>query len=242
MLRWLYTLLLGFDGTLVINPYIAAQTPFDSIKDFAPIGKIGDVPLLIVANPQLPVTDLPSLIAYSKTQANPLAYGTAGIGSTQHLMMELVKQRTGANFEHIPYRGAAPAMVDVLGGHIPLAGAALAGSLEYIRDGKLRALSISSRQRSKDLPNVPTLIESGMSDLVITAWHALLAPANTPAAIVNRLNTELNAALDDPQVNDRLNRIGSIPAPGSPQDFGEQIKRDLSRYAELVKSAGITTK
>jgi len=235
-----YTLVLGFDGTFVINPYIFKQLPFNPVNDFAPIGKIGDVPLLVLANPQLPVTTLQELIAYSKTQPAPLAYGTAGTGSTQHLMIELIKQQTGANLMHVPYKGAAPAIVDVLGGHIPLAGAALAGSLEYIRGGKLRALSISSAQRSKYVPDVPTLVESGMPDLVITAWHGLLAPAKTPHAIVVKLNTALNAALADPEVIEKLNGIGSIAAPGTPEQLGDQIKRDLARYAGVVKAAGIT--
>jgi tripartite-type tricarboxylate transporter receptor subunit TctC len=155
-------------------------------------------------------------------------------------MMELIKQQTGANFLHVPYKGAAPAMVDVLGGHIPLAGAALAGSLEYIRAGKLRALSISSAQRSKYLPDVPTLMESGLPDLAITAWHGLLAPAKTPRAIVLKLNGALNAALADPEVVEKLNGIGSIAAPGTPEALADQIKRDLARYASVVKAAGIT--
>jgi len=233
------TLLLGFDGTLVINPFISTPIPFNSVTDFAPIGKIGDVPLLIIANPKVPAKTLAELIALSKTEPNGLAYGTAGVGSTQHLMMELLKQRTGANFVHVPYKGAAPAMVDVLGGQIPLVGAALAGSLAYIHAGQLRALSISSGKRSKDLPDVPTLSESGFDGLVITAWHGLLAPANTPRPIVDRINRELDALLTDAVVSERLNAIGSIPAPGTPEAFRDQIKNDLVRYAQLVKSIGI---
>lgn len=234
-----HTLLLGFDGTLVINPYIFAKLPFDPIADFAPVGKIGDVPLLILANPQLPAKTLAELIALSKSRSGGLAYGTAGTGSTQHIMFELLRQRTSADFIHVPYKGAAPAMIDVLGGHIPLAGAALAGSLDYIKTGKLRALAISTAQRSKYLPEVPTLIESGMGDLVITAWHGILAPAKTPKAIIQRLSTELNAALAEPAVIDRLDAIGSVAAPGSPERFAEQIKTDLERYGKVVKTAGI---
>jgi tripartite-type tricarboxylate transporter receptor subunit TctC len=234
-----YTLLLGFDGTLVINPYIFARMPFDPVRDFAPIGKIGDVPLLVVANPQVPARTLAELVALSKTREGGLPYGTAGTGSTQHIMFELLNQRTGARFVHIPYKGAAPAMVDALGGHLPLVGAALAGSLDYIRAGKLRALSISTAQRSKFLPEVPTLIESGMGDLVITAWHGLLAPAKTPRAVVDRLSRELNAALSEPAVVERLDAIGSIAAPGTPAQLAEQIRRDLERYGQVVKAAGI---
>ena len=234
-----YTLLLGFDGTLVINPYIFAKLPFHPVNDFAPIGKIGDVPLLVLANPQIPAKSLAELIALSKARDGGLPYGTAGTGSTQHIMFELLKQRTGGNFVHVPYKGAAPAMVDVVGGHIPLVGAALAGSLDFIKGGKLRAVAISTAQRSKYLPEVPTLIESGMGELVITAWHGILAPAKTPRAIVDRLSAELNAALSEPAVVERLDAIGSIAAPGSPARFAEQIKRDLERYGQVVKAAGI---
>jgi tripartite-type tricarboxylate transporter receptor subunit TctC len=234
-----YTLLLGFDGTLVINPHIFAKLPFDSINDFAPIGKIGDVPLLVIANQQVPTTSLAELIALSKTRPGGLAYGTAGTGSTQHIMFELIKQRTGSNFIHVPYKGAVPAMIDVLGGHIPLVGAALAGSLDYIKTGKLRALAISTAQRSKYLPDVPTLAESGLADVVITAWHGIVAPINTPRAIIERLTAELNAALADPSVVERLDAIGSIAAPGSAEQFAQQIRRDLARYGQIVKAAGI---
>jgi tripartite-type tricarboxylate transporter receptor subunit TctC len=234
-----YTLLLAFDGTFVINPHIFKKLPFDSINDFSPIGKIGDVPLLILANQQLPATTLAELIALSKTRTDGLAYGTAGTGSTQHIMFELLKQRTGSHFLHVPYKGAVPAMIDVLGGHIPLVGAALSGSLDYIKTGKLRALAISTAQRSKYLPDVPTLAEAGMGDLVITAWHGIVAPVKTPKPILERLSAELNAALAEPAVVDRLDAIGSIAAPGSAEQFAAQIKRDLARYGQVVKAAGI---
>ncbi|MFM9886703.1 MAG: Bug family tripartite tricarboxylate transporter substrate binding protein [Burkholderiales bacterium] len=234
-----YTLLLGFDGTLVINPHIFAKLPFDSINDFAPIGKIGDVPLLILANQQVPAKSIAELIALSKTSSGGLAYGTAGTGSTQHIMFELLRQRTESNFIHVPYKGAVPAMIDVLGGHIPLVGAALAGSLDYIKTGKLRPLAISTAQRSKHLPDVPTLMESGVGDLVITAWHGIVAPVKTPKSIIDRLTAELNAALAEPVVIERLDAIGSIAAPGSADQFAAQIKRDLARYGQIVKAAGI---
>lgn len=234
-----YTLLLGFDGTLVINPHISSKTPFDSVKDFAPVGKIGDVPIIVVTNPKVPAKTMGELIALSKSTPGGLPYGTAGTGSTQHLMFELVNQRTGSKFVHVPYKGAVPAMADVLGGHIPVAGAALAGSGDHIKAGRLRAIAISGAQRSKFLPEVPTLAESESKDLVITAWHGVLVPAKTPRAIVDKLNLHLNAALADPEVRARLDAIGSVPSPGTPEMFGDQIKRDLVRLAEVVKRAKI---
>jgi tripartite-type tricarboxylate transporter receptor subunit TctC len=234
-----YTLLLGYDGSLVVNPHIYKNIPFDSVKSFKPVGMIGDVPLLVLVNPKLPIKNLADLIALSKSTPHGLAYGSPGVGSTQHLMFELIKERSGANLVHVPYRGAAPAMVDAMGGAIPLVGAALAGSVEYIKAGKLRPIAVSSSYRSRHLPDVPTLSESGLTGMAITTWHGLLVPAATPQAIVLKLNTELNAALKDPQVIARLDSVGSVPAPTTPAGFGDRIKHDLVSYGELVKAANI---
>ena len=216
-----------------------SRLPFDPVADFIPVGKIGDVPLLIIANPAVQARNIAELVALSKAQSSGLAYGTAGTGSTQHIMFELLKLRSGGNFVHAPYKGAAPAMVDVMGGHLPLVGAALAGSLDNIRAGKLRALAVSTETRLRHLPDIPTLSESGFSDLVITAWHGVMVPAKTPRTVVNRLNAELNAALRDPAVIERLDSLGSIAAPGTAEKFADIIKRDLARYAQVIKAAGL---
>jgi tripartite-type tricarboxylate transporter receptor subunit TctC len=234
-----YTLLLGYDGTLAVNPHIYRNLPFDTVTDFQPVGFIGDVPLLLLVNPNVPAKTLMELIAYSKTVPNGLGYGTPGVGSTQHLMFELIKERTGANFVHVPYRGAAPAMVDAMGGSIPMVGAALAGSVEYVKTGKLRALAISSTQRTHYFSDVPTLSEAGLTGIAITTWHGLMAPKGTPPAIITKLNTELNAALHDPKVVARLDTIGSIPSPGTPEAFRDRIKHDRDEDGELVKMAKI---
>jgi tripartite-type tricarboxylate transporter receptor subunit TctC len=234
-----YTLLLAYDGTIVINPNIYANLPFDPLKDFIPVGKIGDVPLLVIANPDVPAKTLAELVVLSKTLPNGLDYGTPGIGSTQQLMFELIKLHTGANFTNVPYGGAAPAIVDVLGGRIPLVGAALTDSVAYIKAGKLRALAISSSSRSHYLPDVPTLAESGIRDVAVSTWHGLMAPANTPRPIVQKLNTQLNLALNDPAVREHLDAIGSIAAPGTPDEFGEEIKSELVANAKLIKAANI---
>jgi tripartite-type tricarboxylate transporter receptor subunit TctC len=234
-----YTMLLGLDSTLAANPHVYRRMPFDSVKDFAPVGMIGDVPLMVVANPALKAHSIAEMVEVSKATPQGLSYGTPGIGSTQHLMFELIRGRTGANLVHVPYRGAAPALVDTMGGSIPLVGAALAGALEYIKAGKLKALAISSARRSTYLPEVPTLIESGFKDMVITTWHALLLPASTPSAIVQTVNTALNASLNDPLVRQRLDSIGSIAAPTTPAGFAQRLSHDLVVYGELVKAAKI---
>jgi tripartite-type tricarboxylate transporter receptor subunit TctC len=234
-----YTLLLGFDGTLVINPHVFPKTGFDTLKDFAPIGKIGDAVLILVANPSFPAKNLKDLIALSKTQAGGLSYGTSGTGGTPHIAGELLRQRTGANLVHVPYKGGGQALTDVLGGNIPLVYTAIASAIPHVKSGKLLPIAVSSSKRASSLPDVATFIENGVSDFEASSWVALLAPAKTPRAIVTRLNTELNAVLNDPEVRERLNGMGITAAPGTPESFGAEISRDLSKYGPVVKAAGI---
>ena len=234
-----YTLLLGFDGTMVINPHVFEKVPFNTVRDFAPVGKIGDAILILVANPAFPAKTLKDAIALSKTQAGGLSYGTSGTGGTPHIAGELFKQRTGANLVHVPYKGGGQAMTDVLGGSIPLVYTAIAGAVQHVKSGKLHGLAVSSAQRATSLPEVPTFIESGVPDFEINSWVGILAPAKTPRAIIMRLNTELNAVLADPEVRERLDALGIGPTPGSPDKFGDEIKRDLARYGQVVKAAGI---
>ena len=234
-----YTLLLGFDGTLVINPHVFPKTGFDTLKDFAPIGKIGDAVLILVANPSFPAKNLKDLIALSKTQASGLSYGTSGTGGTPHIAGELLRQRTGANLVHVPYKGGGQALTDVLGGNIPLVYTAIAGAIPHVKSGKLLPIAVSSSKRASSLPDVATFIENGVSDFEASSWVALLAPAKTPRAIVTRLNTELNAVLNDPEVRERLNGMGITAAPGTPESFGAELSRDLAKYGPVVKAAGI---
>lgn len=234
-----HTLLLGFDGTLVINPHVFSKVGFDSLKDFAPIGKIGDAVLILVANPGLAAKSLKEVVALSKTQPGGLSYGTSGTGGTPHIAGELLKLRTGANLTHIPYKGGGQALTDVLGGNIPLVYTAIAGAIPHVKSGKLHAVAVSSAKRASSLPDVPTFIESGVSDFESNSWVALLAPARTPKAVVDRLNSELNAVLNDPEVRERLNGMGITAMPGTPDKFGEEMKRDLARYGQVVKAANI---
>lgn len=232
-----YTLLLGFDGTLVINPHIFAKVPFDTQKDFVPVGKIGDATLILVAHPSLPANTLQELVALSKTQ--PLAYGTSGIGGTPHVAGEMLAQRTGARLEHVPYKGGGQAMTDVMGGAIPLVYTAVAGAHAHVKAGKLKAIAVSSARRSSSLPDVPTFAEAGVPDFVVDSWVGLLAPAATPPAIVARLNTELNAVLNDPALRDKLAVLGIEPRPGTPDQFRVAMQRDYAAYGPIVRKAGI---
>lgn len=234
-----YTLVLGFDGTLVINPHVFASFPFDPVRDLAPIGKIGDATLIIVAHPSLPAKTLPELIAYSKQQPNGVSYGTSGVGGTPHIAGELLKQRTGAKLVHVPYKGGGQAMQDALGGNIPLVYTAVAGASTHLKSGRLVPIAVSSRARVASLPDVPTFIESGIEDFEASSWVAILAPPNTPRSIIERLNRELNAVLATPEIVEKLGTLGITPTPGSPERLAEQIKADLEKYGKVVKAAGI---
>lgn len=236
-----YTLLLAFDGTMVINPHVFAKVPFDTMSDFAPVGRIGSATLILVAHPDVPAKTLAEVIAMSKS-GKPLAYGTSGIGGTPHIAGEMLAQRTGARLEHVPYKGGGQAMTDVMGGAIPLVYTAVAGAQGHVKSGKLKAIAVSSAQRVGSMPDVPTFIESGLpelKDFVVESWVGVLAPARTPQAVITRLNTELNAVLNDTVVRERLAVLGIEPAPGTPEQFRQQMQRDLAAYGPIVKAAGI---
>ncbi len=234
-----YTLLLGFDGTMVINPHVFPKIGFDTLKDFAPIGKIGDAVLILVAPPNTAAKTLKDVIALSKSQPGGLSYGTSGTGGTPHIAGELLRPRTGANLVHVPYKGGGQALTDVLGGNIPLVYTAIAGAIPHVKAGKLHPVAVSSARRASSLPDVPTFIENGLTDFEANSWVALLAPAKTPKAIVDKLNAELNAVLNDPEAREKLNGMGITATPGTAEKFGEEIKRDLARYGQVVKAANI---
>lgn len=234
-----YTLLLGFDGTLAINPSVYAKLPFDSIKDFAPITKIGDGSLIIVAHPSVPANNLKELIALSKEKPGTLSYGTSGTGSTPHVFMELMKMKLGIDWLHIPYKGGGQAIVDVTGGSIPLVGTAIATAQQYIKQGRLKAIGIANAKRDPALPDVPTFAESGAPDMITYSWSGLLAPANTPRPIIDRLHREMVVVLKDPDVLRRLAVLGIEPVGNTPEEYGAQIRADIERWRPVVKASGI---
>jgi tripartite-type tricarboxylate transporter receptor subunit TctC len=235
-----YTLVLGFDGTMVINPNVFSKLPFDTLKDFTPIGKIGDATLILVAHPDAPIKNLAGLIALSKSTQGGLSFGTSGTGGTPHIAGELLKLKTGANLVHVPYKGGGQALTDVVGGTIPLVYTAVAGAHGFVKSGRLRAVAVSSAQRSSALPDVPTFIEAGLPDFVVNSWVGLLAPVGLPPSVANRLNTDLNAVLNDPAVKEKLRVLGIDATPGTADQFREEMRRDLARYGDVVKAAGVS--
>src|SRR4029079_10892588 len=220
-----YTLLLGFDGTMVINPHVFPKTGFDTLKDFAPVTKLGDATLTLVAHPSLPAKTLQEMIQIAKTR--PLAYGTSGTGGTPHLAGELLKQRTGAQLEHIPYKGGGPAVTDVVGGQIPLVFTAVASAQQYVRTNRLVGLGVPGAKRSSSLPEVPTFQESGLDGFDVWSWTGIFAPAATPRPIVERLQKELAVVLQSAFVKERYAVLGSEPVGNSPDPFASRGRAHL---------------
>ncbi|MEO7741989.1 MAG: tripartite tricarboxylate transporter substrate binding protein [Usitatibacter sp.] len=234
-----YTLLLGFDGTIVINPHVFMSFPIDVRNDLAPVGMIGDATLIIVAHPSFPAKTLQELIEYSKKQPGGVSYGTSGVGGTPHIAGELLNQRTGANLRHIPYKGGGQAMTDALGGNVPLVYTAVAGAMTHVKAGRLVPIAVSSAKRSPSLPQVPTFMEAGVPDFEATSWVAILAPPRTPKPVIDRLNKELNAVLADPAIVEKLATLGIVAAPATPESLGARIRTDLEKYGKVVKASGI---
>ena len=234
-----YTLLLGFDGTLVINPHVYAKVPFDTLKDFVPVSKIGDAVLIIVVHPSVPAKTLSELVAYSKTNPGGVSYGSAGTGSTPHLAGELLKARTGANFVHVPYKGGGQSMTDLVGGSLPMLYTAVAGAYPFVQKGQIRPIAVSSAQRLASLPEVPTVAESGVPGFESSSWIGILAPAKTPQPIVERLQRELHAVVQSPEVRERLASLGISALGNTPAEFGLQIRADLAKYDQIVKAAKV---
>jgi len=234
-----YTLLVGFDGTLVINPHIFEKIPFNTLKDFAPIGKIGDAALILMANPSVPAKTVKEVIALSLKDPKGLSYATSGIGVTPHIAGELLKQKTGANLVSIPYKSGGQAIIGLIGGDVPLAFTNLAGATQYVESGQLRPIAISAKSRVPSLPNVPTFIESGYPEIAVMSWIGLLAPAKTPKPVVIRINQALNEILNSEQAKEKFGALGILITPTTPERFAEELKFDLNLYEKIVKTAGI---
>lgn len=233
-----YTIGMGSIGTHGINSSVYAKMPFDPVRDFAPITFVASNINVLVVHPSVPAQNLQQFIAYAKSNPGKLAFGTAGTGTSQHLAGELFKQVTGIEMTHIPYKGAGPAMSDLIGGHIPVMMADISVALGHIRSGKIRALGVTTRERTP-LLDVPTFIEQGVPNFDVNGWFGLFAPARTPREIVLRLNTESAKALRLPAVRERLQSLGLNPAPNTPEEFAQLVQGELIRWARVTKAANI---
>ena len=233
-----YTLMFATLGTHAINPSLYARLRYDPVKDFAPIGLTHVAPRVLVVHPSLGVTNIRELIALARKNPGKLTFGSSGNGGVNHLAGELFKTLAGVDMVHVPYKGAAPASVDLLGGRLSMAFDSIVVWTEYIRSGKVRALGVSSAARSGALPNVPTIAEAGLPGFDVANWLGVLAPAHTPPAIVARLNAELKIAAADAEMRQQLIAAGIDPMYSSPEAFGEIIRKDIAKWAAVAKSSG----
>ena len=234
-----YTLLLGYDGTIVVNPHVYSKLGFDVLRDFAPVTKLGDAGVIVVAHPSVPAKDLRELIAMARAKPGTFTYGSAGTGSSAHLACEMLSQLTGAGLVHVPYKGGGQAIADAVGGQIPLVCTAVAGAQQFMKTGRLKGLGLSSATRAAGAPDVPTFIENGFAGFVVDSWVGLLAPAATPRAVIDRLQTETAAVLQMPEVKERYAVLGIEPVGNKPEEYAAQIRADLARWAPVVKQANI---
>ena len=232
-----YTLLL-VSAANAINATLYDKLNFNFIRDIAPVSGIGRVSNVMVVNPSFPAKTVPEFIAYAKANPGKIAMASAGIGSPQHVGGELFKMMAGVNMVHVPYRGGAPALTDLIGGQVQVYFSSTGSAIEYIKADKIRALGVTSAQRSTALPNVPTIAEF-VPGYEASAWYGLGVPRNTPANIVEKLNKEVNAALTDTKVKARLTEFGALPLVGSASEFGALLADETEKWGKVVKLASI---
>ena len=236
-----YTLMMLATPTL-LAPYLYKKAGYDTVKDFAPVATVYDLPIVIVVNPTLlpDVTDLKSLIAHAKARKSPLNYTSSGAGSFGHLSMELLKQMAGFDMQHVPYKGGVPAITDTIGGQVPLMYADLVAALPHIQAGKLRAIAVGSPQRVAMLPDVKTIAEQGFKGYEAVSWGGLMAPPGTPKAVVDRIAGEVKQILADKEIQDKLLTAGAIAAFQSPEQMAQRIKSDYAKWGAVIRDKGIS--
>ena len=233
-----YTLLVTA-STIALNSVLYKKVPYDPVRDFAPITLAATAPNILVVNPKLPIKSVADLIAAAKAKPGELSYGTPGIGTSPHLCMELFKSMAGIDLQHVPYKGTAAAVMDVIGGQIQVAFATALTAKPLIDSGRLRALAVSGPRRVAALPDVPPVAEAGVPGYEAMQWYGLLAPAGTPAAIIERLHREAMVALRSPEMKTRLAADGAEPLGTTPAEFGAYIKRELDKWARVRDTAHI---
>jgi tripartite-type tricarboxylate transporter receptor subunit TctC len=233
-----YTVVMGALSTHAVNPSLYPKMQFDAQKDFAPITLVAVTPNVLVVNPSLPVHSVKELIAYAKANPGKLSFGSGSIGSAGHLAGELFKVDAGVDMVHVPYKGAAPAMQGLLAGDTQLMFDNLASAMSQVKGGKLRALAVTTAERSKLVPELPTMAEAGVPGFDISTWYGLLAPAGTPPDVIAKWNADVTKILSAPEMRERLAAQGAEAAPDSPADFAKFIASELVKYAKIVKASG----
>jgi len=233
-----YTILMGAVATHAINPSLYASIPYDPVRDFIPVTQVASTPNVLVVNPSIPVGNVREFIAYAKANPGKLNFGSGSTGSAGHLAGELFNTMAGVRMVHVPYKGAGPAMQDLVGGQIQLMFDNLASSLGQIKAGRVKALAVTTAKRTSLAPDLPTISESGLPGFDISTWFGVFVPAKTPQPIVDKLHAELIRALAMPDVREAMIKLGAEPVGSSPQEFAAYIKSEADKYAKLVKASG----
>ena len=233
-----YTLLLGPAATHAVNPAVFKNLPYDHVRDFTPVSLLGTVPNVILVGPAVSADTLAGFLAEAKA-SSPFSFGTPSAGSMSHLIGEMINNVAGIDMQHVAYKGSAPGLVDLMGGHIQAMVDNLPPSVPHIQAGKLRALAITSAQRSPSVPEVPTMQELGYEDFDLEAWFALFGPRGLPQAVVQRLVADIATALEQPKVRTTFAQQGITPAASSSEDLAERVRRDTARFRKVVEDAGI---
>jgi len=234
-----YTLVAVNDSVITMVPNMKADAGYDPLKDFAPIAQLIGIPLGLIANPEFPAKDVAELVALARAKPGSIDYASGGVGSPQHVAMELLARAAGVQMTHVPYRGVTAAVNEVVGGHVPIAFTALSAVGPLLADKRVRLLATSASTRVPQFPDTPTVAESGIPGFSFVAWGALLAPASTPPDIIAKLNAAALAALRDPAVRDKLINVGFSIAESTPEQLAETMRRDHARMGELIRSAHI---
>jgi tripartite-type tricarboxylate transporter receptor subunit TctC len=233
-----YTILEGALSTHAVNVSLYSKMPYDPVRDFAPITLVAVTPNVLVLNPSVPANSVKELIAYAKAHPGKLSFGSGSNGSAGHLAGELFKMEAGVDMVHVPYKGAAPAMQDLLAGQTQLMFDNLANSMQYVRAGKLKALAVTTERRSALVPELPTLAEQGLPGFDISTWWGFMAPAGTPKEIIAKWNAEVTRILSTPEMKAFFAQQGAEPAPTTPEAFATMIQREIAKYAKIVKASG----
>jgi tripartite-type tricarboxylate transporter receptor subunit TctC len=234
-----YTLLMGHIGTLAVNPSLYPKLPYNPVKDFAPVAGVARVPNVLVVHPAVPAKDVRELVALAKAKPGQLNYGSGGNGSAANLATEYFKLQTGVAIVHIPYKGTAPAVTDLIGGQIQVLFTGAPAVIGHIKSGQLRALAVSSPKRLDALPDLPTVAESGYKDFEADQWYGVVAPAGTPREAISKLNAQINAALNTPELKARLAAEGAVAMPGTPEAFGQLMTREITRWKPVITSGRV---
>ncbi len=235
-----YTLMLATSATLAVLPSLKAKLPYDPVKDFDPVSQLSNSPFLLIVHPGVPARSVKELIALTRSKPGQINYASPGHGTSNHLAVELFKTMSGADLTHVPYKGTAPALADLLGGHVPVMFASTASVRSLVIAGKLRALGISTLQRSPAMPEVAPIAESGVPGFDMASWAGMLVPRGTPPAVIARLNAEIASVIREGDLRDKLAAQGYVPQASTPQEFAAHIRSELVRFRKLVQAAGLT--